>query len=119
MDVRLVPALADEETRRFLHQLRIEWPSGVEICPNAEDILAMKDALRQCPQATFTETEQERVVCKLHLKGFLGEQQQQKKESLEGYDPNLDVFLGRYHLSTSLVLTPKAHSDISVFVLAE
>ncbi|XP_060095372.1 DALR anticodon-binding domain-containing protein 3 [Heteronotia binoei] len=92
VDVHLVPSLTDEEIQRFLHQLQIEWPSGLEISPNSEDVLAMKDALRQCPHATFAETDQERVVCKLDLKGFVGKQQQ-KKESLEGYDTNLDVFL--------------------------
>ncbi|XP_015277609.1 PREDICTED: DALR anticodon-binding domain-containing protein 3 [Gekko japonicus] len=92
VDVHVVPALADEEIQRFLHQLRIEWPAGSETSPSSEDILAMKDALRQCPHAMFAETDQEGVVCKLHLKGFLGKQQP-KKESLEGYDPNLDVFL--------------------------
>ncbi|XP_077181046.1 DALR anticodon-binding domain-containing protein 3 isoform X2 [Paroedura picta] len=92
VDVHLVPALADEETRRFLHQLRIEWPSGLETSPSSEDLLAMKDALHQCSHATFAETDQEGAVCKLHLKDFLGEQRQ-KEESLEGYDLNLDVFL--------------------------
>nr|XP_056719025.1 DALR anticodon-binding domain-containing protein 3 [Euleptes europaea] len=92
VDVRLAPFLADEETQRFLRQLQIEWPSGLEMSPTSEDVLAMKDALRQCPHATFAETDQEGVVCKLHLRGFLGNQQQQQ-ESLEGYDPNLDVFL--------------------------
>ncbi|KAL8212808.1 UNVERIFIED_CONTAM: hypothetical protein K2H54_058814 [Gekko kuhli] len=92
VNVHVVPALADEEIQRFLHQLRIEWPTGLEISPNSEDILAMKDALRQCPHAMFAGTDQEGVVCNLHLKGLLGKQQP-KKESLEGYDPNLDVFL--------------------------
>lgn len=116
MDVRLVPPLADEETQKFLQQLRIEWPSGLEISSNSEDILAMKDALHQCPHAVFSEADQEGVVCKLHLKGILGKQQQ-KKEKLEGYDPNLDVFLGRYHLSTSFASLPKVDCDISVSVL--
>uniref|UniRef100_A0ACB8EHC0 Uncharacterized protein n=3 Tax=Sphaerodactylus townsendi TaxID=933632 RepID=A0ACB8EHC0_9SAUR len=92
VDVHLVPALADEETRRFLRQLQIEWPSGLEMSPSSEDFLTMKDALRQCPHATFAEMDEEGAMCRLHLRGFLGNQEQQK-DSLEGYDPNLDVFL--------------------------
>nr|XP_008103648.1 PREDICTED: DALR anticodon-binding domain-containing protein 3 [Anolis carolinensis] len=88
VDVHLVPALQDEESHHFLRQLRVEWPSVLETSPNLEDILAMKEALRRCPYATFAPTDQDGVVCKLHLKGILKEQ-----EHLEGYDSNLDVFL--------------------------
>ncbi|XP_061474797.1 DALR anticodon-binding domain-containing protein 3 isoform X2 [Rhineura floridana] len=89
MDVHLVPALVDEEIRRFLQQLRVEWPLDPETSRSPEDILAMKEALHQCPHAIFDQLEQSGVVCKLHLKGFLEKQQ----EDVQGYDPNLDVFL--------------------------
>ncbi|XP_042307278.1 DALR anticodon-binding domain-containing protein 3 isoform X2 [Sceloporus undulatus] len=87
VDVHLVPALPDEEIHQFLRQLRVEWPLVLETPPNLEDVLAMKEALHQCPHATFAPTDQEEVVCKLHLKKVLEE------KHLEGYDPNLDVFL--------------------------
>uniref|UniRef100_A0A8D2LIT6 DALR anticodon binding domain containing 3 n=1 Tax=Varanus komodoensis TaxID=61221 RepID=A0A8D2LIT6_VARKO len=89
VDVHLVPALADEEIHQFLRQLQVEWPSVLGTARKPEDVLAMKEALRQCPYATFAQTDQDGVVCKLHLKGFLQKQQQ---EGLEGYDPNIDVF---------------------------
>ncbi|KAJ6668127.1 hypothetical protein lerEdw1_015504 [Lerista edwardsae] len=85
VDVHLVPALANEEILGFLRQLQVEWPSLQENSPKPEDVLALKEALRHCPHATFAETDQPGVVCKLHLKGFLAKQ--------EGYDLNLDVFL--------------------------
>ncbi|XP_053154881.1 DALR anticodon-binding domain-containing protein 3 isoform X2 [Hemicordylus capensis] len=88
MDVHLVPALGDEEIQRFLHQLRVAWPSALETSPNSEDVLTIKETLRRCPYATLAETDQNEAVYKLHLKGFLEKQQEQ-----EGYDPNLDVFL--------------------------
>ncbi|XP_067319530.1 DALR anticodon-binding domain-containing protein 3 isoform X1 [Anolis sagrei] len=91
VDVHLVPALQDEEIHHFLRQLRVDWPSVLETSPNLEDNLAMKEALRRCPYATFAPKDQEGVVCKLHLKEILKEQEQQ--EHLEGYDSNLDVFL--------------------------
>nr|XP_028575463.1 DALR anticodon-binding domain-containing protein 3 [Podarcis muralis] len=89
VDVHLVPSSVDEEIHRFLHRLRVEWPSGLEASQSPEDIQAMKENLRQCSHATFDQTEQNAVVCKVHLKGFLEEEQ----EDLEGYDPNVDVFL--------------------------
>ncbi|XP_062978165.1 DALR anticodon-binding domain-containing protein 3 [Elgaria multicarinata webbii] len=89
-DVHLVPALADTDVHQFLRQLRVEWPSVLGTSPNPEDVLAIKEALRQCPHATFAQTNQGGVVCKLHLKGFLEKKQE---EGLEGYDSNLDVFL--------------------------
>lgn len=98
VDVHLVPALANEEILGFLRQLQVEWPSLKENSPKPEDVLALKEALRRCPHAMFAETEQGGVVCKLHLKDFL--------EKQEGYDLNLDVFLGKgiYHFKPAICL---------------
>lgn len=86
VDVHLTPALVNEEILGFLRQLQVEWPSVKEASSNLEDVLAMKEALCRCPHATFADTDKDGVVCTLHLKGFL--------EKQEGYDLNLDVFLG-------------------------
>ncbi|XP_063147545.1 DALR anticodon-binding domain-containing protein 3 isoform X1 [Candoia aspera] len=88
IDVQLVPALVNEEIHQFLHQVQVDWPSGPEASQVPKDILALKEALCQCPYSTFIQADQDEVVCKLHLKDFL-----EKQEGLEGYDPNLDVFL--------------------------
>ncbi|XP_066471036.1 DALR anticodon-binding domain-containing protein 3 isoform X1 [Tiliqua scincoides] len=85
VDVHLVPALVNEEILGFLRQLQVEWPSVKEASSNLEDVLAMKEALQHSLHASFADRDQDGVVCKLHLKGFLEKQQ--------GYDPNLDVFL--------------------------
>ncbi|KAJ7317118.1 hypothetical protein JRQ81_003280 [Phrynocephalus forsythii] len=87
INVHLAPSLADEEIHQFLRQLRMEWPSVQETSPNLEHLHALKEALRQCPQAESTELHPDGVLCKLHLKKFLEEKQ------LEAYDPKLDIFL--------------------------
>uniref|UniRef100_T1DCF8 DALR anticodon-binding domain-containing protein 3-like protein n=1 Tax=Crotalus horridus TaxID=35024 RepID=T1DCF8_CROHD len=88
IDVQLVPAFVNEEIHQFLHQIQVDWPSGSEASRVAEDILALKETLCQCPYTTIIQADQDEIVCKLHLKEFL-----EKQEGLEGYDPNLDVFL--------------------------
>ncbi|KAL7986238.1 hypothetical protein Chor_011404 [Crotalus horridus] len=88
IDVQLVPAFVNEEIHQFLHQIQVDWPSGSEASQVAEDILALKETLCQCPYTTIIQADQDEIVCKLHLKEFL-----EKQEGLEGYDPNLDVFL--------------------------
>lgn len=89
--VELVPAFIHEEIHQFLHQIQVDWPSGSEASPVPEDILALKETLCQCPYTTIIQADQDEIVCKLHLKEFL-----EKQEGLEGYDPNLDVFLGKW-----------------------
>uniref|UniRef100_A0A8D0GI52 DALR anticodon binding domain containing 3 n=1 Tax=Sphenodon punctatus TaxID=8508 RepID=A0A8D0GI52_SPHPU len=84
-EVYQVPAVAEEGIQAFLHQLRVEWPSQAASCP--EDVVALKQALGQCPHATAAGAGPEGLF-KVSLKGFLQEQQ-----GPEGYDPNLDVFL--------------------------
>uniref|UniRef100_A0A8D0KH39 DALR anticodon binding domain containing 3 n=1 Tax=Salvator merianae TaxID=96440 RepID=A0A8D0KH39_SALMN len=88
MDVHVVPSSIHEEVHRFLQKLHVEWPLVSETSPNAEDILAMKDALCRFPQSTFAPVDQNGVVGKFYLKGYLEEQQEQ-----EVYDSNLDAFL--------------------------
>ncbi|XP_070594192.1 DALR anticodon-binding domain-containing protein 3 [Erythrolamprus reginae] len=88
INVQLVPAFVGEEIHQFLHQLQVDWPAGSEASRVPEDILALKENLCQCKYTTFIQADQDEIVCKLHLKEFL-----QKQERLEGYDPNLDVFL--------------------------
>ncbi|TFK11553.1 growth hormone secretagogue receptor type 1 [Platysternon megacephalum] len=92
MNVHLVPAVPDEGIQKFLHQLRVDWPSELETTFIPEDVLALKQVLRQCPYATVPglepgQTRLADVIFKVHLKNFLAQQ------SLEGYDPNLDVCL--------------------------
>uniref|UniRef100_A0A8C8SVN7 DALR anticodon binding domain containing 3 n=1 Tax=Pelusios castaneus TaxID=367368 RepID=A0A8C8SVN7_9SAUR len=92
-DVHLVPAVPDEAVQKFLHQLRVDWPLGLEPAFLPEDVLALKQALSHCPYATPLRLEpgQTRLaddaIFKVDLKSFLTQQ------SLEGYDPNLDVCL--------------------------
>ncbi|KAH1167714.1 DALR anticodon-binding domain-containing protein 3 [Mauremys mutica] len=93
LNVHLVPAVPDEGIQKFLHQLRVEWPSELETTFVPEDVLALKQVLSQCPYATVPGLEPgqtrlaDNVIFKVHLKNFLAQQ------SLEGYDPNLDVCL--------------------------
>ncbi|XP_043407958.1 DALR anticodon-binding domain-containing protein 3 isoform X4 [Chelonia mydas] len=93
MNVHLVPAVPDEGIQKFLHQLRVDWPSELETAFIPEDVLALKQVLSQCPYATVPGLEPQQmrladdVIYKVHLKNFLAQQ------SLEGYDPNLDVCL--------------------------
>ncbi|KAM9134118.1 DALR anticodon-binding domain-containing protein 3 isoform 2-T2 [Pangshura tecta] len=93
LNVHLVPAAPDEGIQKFLHQLRVEWPSELETTFIPEDVLALKQVLSQCPYATVPGLEPgktrlpDNVIFKVHLKSFLAQQ------SLEGYDPNLDVCL--------------------------
>ncbi|XP_023965701.2 DALR anticodon-binding domain-containing protein 3 isoform X3 [Chrysemys picta bellii] len=93
MNVHLVPAVPDEGIRKFLHQLRVDWPLELETTFIPEDVLALKQVLSQCPYATVPGPEPgqtrlaDDVIFKVHLKNFLAQQ------SLEGYDPNLDVCL--------------------------
>ncbi|XP_026538415.1 DALR anticodon-binding domain-containing protein 3 isoform X2 [Notechis scutatus] len=88
INVQLVPAFVNEEIHQFLHQIQVDWPSGSEAFQVPEDILTLKETLCQCQYTTFIQADQDEIVCKLHLKEFL-----EKQEELEGYDPNLDVFL--------------------------
>ncbi|NXU59817.1 DALD3 protein, partial [Turnix velox] len=94
VSVRVVPALPPEERSwELLRQLRMEWSS----CPAASAIpaavSALKEALGRSPCVNPCQWEPdaaalpEGVICKVHLKGFL------EQQSLEGYDPNLDVLL--------------------------
>uniref|UniRef100_A0A452IEL5 DALR anticodon binding domain-containing protein n=1 Tax=Gopherus agassizii TaxID=38772 RepID=A0A452IEL5_9SAUR len=93
LNVHLVPAVPDEGIQKFLHQLRVDWPSELETTFIPEDVLALKQVLSQCPYATVPGLEPgqtrlaDDVIFKVHLKNFLAQQ------SLEGYDPNLDVCL--------------------------
>uniref|UniRef100_K7FD09 DALR anticodon binding domain containing 3 n=1 Tax=Pelodiscus sinensis TaxID=13735 RepID=K7FD09_PELSI len=93
MNVHLVPAVLDEGLQPFLHQLRVAWPSEVDAAFITEDVLTLKQVLSQCPYATVPGLEPgqtrlaDDVIFKVHLKNFLAQQ------SLEGYDPNLDVCL--------------------------
>ncbi|XP_038267669.1 LOW QUALITY PROTEIN: DALR anticodon-binding domain-containing protein 3 [Dermochelys coriacea] len=93
MNVHLVPAVPDEGIQKFLHQLSVDWPSELEAAFIPEDVLALKQVLSQCPYATVPGLEPRQmrladdVIFKVHLKNFLVQQ------SLEGYDPNLDVCL--------------------------
>ncbi|XP_029769780.1 DALR anticodon-binding domain-containing protein 3-like, partial [Terrapene carolina triunguis] len=93
MNVHLAPAVPDEGIQKFLHQLRVDWPSELETTFIPEDVLALKQVLSQCPHATVPGPEPgqtrlaDDVIFKVHLKNFLAQQ------SLEGYDPNLDVCL--------------------------
>ncbi|XP_075794513.1 DALR anticodon-binding domain-containing protein 3 [Pelodiscus sinensis] len=93
MNVHLVPAVLDEGLQAFLHQLRVAWPSEVDAAFITEDVLTLKQVLSQCPYATVPGLEPgqtrlaDDVIFKVHLKNFLAQQ------SLEGYDPNLDVCL--------------------------
>lgn len=91
INVQLVPPFVDEEIHQFLQQMQIDWPSGSEASRVPQDILALKETLCQCQYTTFIPADQDEIVCKLHLKEFL-----EKQEGLEGYDPNLDVFLGKW-----------------------
>ncbi|XP_026573708.1 DALR anticodon-binding domain-containing protein 3 isoform X2 [Pseudonaja textilis] len=88
INVQLVPAFVNEEIHQFLHQIQVDWPSRSEAFQVPEDILTLKETLCQCQYTTFIQADQDEIVCKLHLKEFL-----EKQEELEGYDPNLDVFL--------------------------
>nr|XP_032637673.1 DALR anticodon-binding domain-containing protein 3 isoform X2 [Chelonoidis abingdonii] len=93
LNVHLVPAVPDEGIQKFLHQLRVDWPSELETTFIPEDVLALKQVLSQCPYAIVPGLEPgqtrlaDDVIFKVHLKNFLVQQ------SLEGYDPNLDVCL--------------------------
>uniref|UniRef100_A0A8C4W5Z2 DALR anticodon binding domain containing 3 n=1 Tax=Gopherus evgoodei TaxID=1825980 RepID=A0A8C4W5Z2_9SAUR len=93
LNVHLVPAVPDEGIQKFLHQLRVDWSSELETTFIPEDVLALKQVLSQCPYATVPGLEPgqtrlaDDVIFKVHLKNFLAQQ------SLEGYDPNLDVCL--------------------------
>ncbi|XP_050813359.1 DALR anticodon-binding domain-containing protein 3 isoform X4 [Gopherus flavomarginatus] len=93
LNVHLVPAVPDEGIQKFLHQMRVDWPSELETTFIPEDVLALKQVLSRCPYATVSGLEPgqmrlaDNVIFKVHLKNFLAQQ------SLEGYDPNLDVCL--------------------------
>ncbi|NXJ11127.1 DALD3 protein, partial [Odontophorus gujanensis] len=91
VSVYLVPAVTDEQSRKALQQLRVEWPSSST--PGPETVSALKQALSQCPYATRCEREPsvtslpEDIICKVNLKSFV------EQQGLEGYDPNLGVLL--------------------------
>uniref|UniRef100_A0A8C6VD98 Uncharacterized protein n=1 Tax=Naja naja TaxID=35670 RepID=A0A8C6VD98_NAJNA len=102
INVQLIPAFVNEEIHQFLHQIQVDWPSGSEASQVPEDILTLKETLCQCQYTTFIQADQDEIVCKLHLKEFL-----EKQEELEGYDPNLDVFLGNL-LGTAVFLQEDA-----------
>ncbi|XP_074862149.1 DALR anticodon-binding domain-containing protein 3 [Carettochelys insculpta] len=93
MNVHLVPAVPEDDTQKFLRQLRVDWPSEVEPAFVPQDVLTLKQVLSQCPYASGPGLEPgqtrlpDDVIFKVHLKNFLVQQ------SLEGYDPNLEVCL--------------------------
>ncbi|NWS53102.1 DALD3 protein, partial [Chunga burmeisteri] len=91
--VCLVPALAKEESREVLRQLRVSWPSSSGCSAFPDTVSALKRALGRsscataCEQGPGTATLPEDVICKVHLKSFV------EQQGLVGYDPNLDVLV--------------------------
>ncbi|XP_038596693.1 DALR anticodon-binding domain-containing protein 3 [Tachyglossus aculeatus] len=107
IEVRLVPALHDDQIRSFLRQLKVNWPAASakgSLPPEAR--AAAKQVLRQGVAALVEQWKLETrglptgVLCKIHLKKFL-----QQQPHLRGYDANLDSCLVREeHLETLVEL---------------
>ncbi|XP_029457120.1 DALR anticodon-binding domain-containing protein 3 isoform X2 [Rhinatrema bivittatum] len=95
VEVRLVPALHNEEIKYFLHQMKIDWPTLLVTSSVPDAILLLKQSLMDCIYAEKNEAEmglqqkqETNAFCRVHFKEFM-----EKQQDLEGYDPNLDVFL--------------------------
>ncbi|XP_061863980.1 DALR anticodon-binding domain-containing protein 3 isoform X4 [Colius striatus] len=91
VSVSPVPAVTQEGGREVLRQLRVEWPSGSGHSDLAGTVSALKQALGRSPWAAAcehglgTSALPEDVICEVHLRGFM------EQQDLVGYDPNLGV----------------------------
>ncbi|XP_075039679.1 DALR anticodon-binding domain-containing protein 3 isoform X2 [Mixophyes fleayi] len=95
--VHLVPAVRNKEVEVFLSQLGVSWPCSTEAPILEESVTSFKDYLKEKihsnnirlnPGQPVDESSQ-RVLFSVPLKSIAEEQ----KLCLQGYDPNLDVFL--------------------------
>ncbi|KAM4650522.1 DALR anticodon-binding domain-containing protein 3 [Discoglossus pictus] len=93
LQVHLVPKALCKEVKLFLDQLGISWPSVSEAPCIQERVTIYKKHLRDSVHFTPRDADQPQdetcILFNVHLKPFAEQQQ----FCLEGYDPNLDVFL--------------------------
>ncbi|XP_043934682.1 DALR anticodon-binding domain-containing protein 3 [Protopterus annectens] len=95
LNVLLTPAVISEEVKNILQQLRVNWPSRLCVSSSCDHV-SFKQVLEEYISSEATSLDDivqdnsslpENVLHKVHLKSFI------EKKKLEGYDPNLNIFL--------------------------
>ncbi|MEE6502273.1 hypothetical protein FKM82_004464 [Ascaphus truei] len=97
VQVHLIPAVHSQEVKHFLHQLKVSWPFVSAAPAVQETVSAFGQHLKEWVHADKSDADSHPpreeplppVLYNVRLRHFAEKQ----RLSLEGYDPNLDVFL--------------------------